>query len=151
MNVRQVNIAFGNLLGEFDSNRVAQAQLLERGVKVREADLSNWSNPHHSTSAPTHVTHTLERICCKPIVARPCMAEVKGVSEDQISLAVLSSQAVQYAAKAGAKVIAADADGIVTPGEEVDCAPDLDRAISAFQELRRTMSLKAQKAQGAAE
>lgn len=149
MNARSLSLSFAALLDQWDTQGIAREVLAARGISVRGADLSEWANPNNPRTAPLHVVHGLERVIGKPIVSRAMAADIMGVTEESLSLAVIASQAAQVAAKASAKAIAADDDGIITPNEDADVQRLCTSVIDAFDALRRQVSAKAGSTQAA--
>lgn len=143
MTPRECSLAFKALLSEFNSQRIACAEIEARGLRCDERDLSEYGNPRHARTAPLHIVAALEDACGKPVVSRAMAAAVMGCSEDTVSLAILASNAAQVATKAAGHVIAADDDGVITPNEEAECLAAIRRTSSALEELALRVSAKA--------
>lgn len=143
MTPRQCSLNFRSLLAEFNSQKVACAEVEARGLRCDERDLSEYANPSHPRTAPLHIVAALEEACGKPMVSRAMAAAVMGCSQDTVSLAIVASNAAQAAAKAMGHVIAADDDGVITPAEEAQCVSTIRRTISVLDELAQRVSAKA--------
>lgn len=135
MNRRAHSLAFDALMDEWATAGIVREKLAARGINVRPADLSNWSNEDNPYTAPGHVVSALEKMCGKPIVSSAMVASVLGVPAENVSLTLIASEANVAAATATNLLSRADEDKFITHREASECVEAFRRVISQFEQL----------------